>query len=62
MMNSEGLTWDEWARAAGLERPPLETTLPFPEYEAWKRGEDPTEYRAALEAYVGDRSDEEKNA
>lgn len=50
-VNREGLTWDEWARAAGLERPPLETTLPFPEYEAWKQGEDPTEYRAARGMY-----------
>lgn len=42
--NNEGLTWDEWARAAGLPRPALETTLPYPEYEEWKKGVDPTEY------------------
>jgi hypothetical protein len=46
-VNREGLTWDEWARAAGLERPPMEIILPFPEYEAWQRGEDPTEYKAS---------------
>lgn len=51
-MNREGLTWDEWARAAGLPRPPLEIILPFPEYEAWKKGVDPTEYRHSPERKI----------
>lgn len=42
--NNQGLTWDEWARAAGLPRPPMEIRLPYPEYEEWKKGVDPTEY------------------
>lgn len=48
-INPEGLTWDEWARAAKLPRPPLEIVLPFPQYEAWKRGEDPTEYASSFD-------------
>jgi len=45
-LNPEGLTWEEWADAAGAHVPMwicLVNTL----WRAWIRGEDPTEYRAA---------------
>lgn len=48
--NKEGLTWDEWARAAFLK--PVGSYGTFdpssfrPERKAWRDGEDPTEWRA----------------
>lgn len=44
--NSEGVTWLEWLAAAGLRGKPFDRSAA----EAWKRGEDPTEWRATSSA------------
>lgn len=58
--NVEGLTWSEWAYAAGVEEPPLRHVgsgtashdargyawLYPTERRAWRAGEDPTDWRA----------------
>lgn len=49
--NHEGLTWLEWAAAAGIELPwrlwRMEPAAEFAARTAWATGEDPTEHRAA---------------
>lgn len=53
--NAEGLTWEEWARAATL---PAQDGAAFPAarfatpHRAWQSGEDPSEWRAELAARV----------
>ena len=42
-LNPCGLTWDEWAAAAGSHMP-MWICIPKTLREAWIRGEDPTEY------------------
>lgn len=44
--NREGLTWVEWARAATV---PIADGGTLEHRDAWKAGEDPTEWRAHLE-------------
>lgn len=39
-VNREGLTFQEWARAAGIKN------FHFVHVAAWNRGEDPTDWRA----------------
>lgn len=50
--NAEGLTWTEWAAAAGLPFSDLRYELYHPvlpawraERRAWRNGEDPTDWR-----------------
>lgn len=45
-LNPEGLTWEEWADAAGAHQP-MWICLVSRLWRAWMRGEDPTEYRAS---------------
>ena len=59
-VNAEGLTWSEWAYAAGVREPVMHgvwdayTSHWVPGYaylfrkerRAWRKGEDPTEWRA----------------
>ena len=45
-MNPEGLTWDEWADAAGAHQA-MWIVLFNRYWRAWIVGEDPTDYRAS---------------
>lgn len=54
--NVEGLTWLEWARAAGFEPKPSSAFLDhpdnaIPERICWVGGVDPTDWRAHPEVY-----------
>lgn len=59
-MNGEGMTWEEWACAAtipyrGIYTGHTHIAIHFPaalfrkERRAWRAGEDPTEWRKALD-------------
>lgn len=46
-VNDEGLTFEEWLAAAGVENNSVFSFVPKIEHvEAWENGEDPTEWRA----------------
>lgn len=47
-VNPEGLTWPEWAAAAGCDPGSVPASV-----GAWMRGEDPAEHRAAQAAVRG---------
>lgn len=46
MFNKEGLTREEWMRAAGFVGSALDKASKVKLTKAWQRGEDPTEYKA----------------
>lgn len=48
-MNNEGLTWEEWLAATGDA---YRGISPIKMKRAWRRGEDPTEYRAMAESFI----------
>lgn len=49
-VNDEGMTWTEWARAAFIPAPHT-PTLHRAAHRDWKRGVDPTEWRAHIETH-----------
>ncbi len=46
--NKEGLTWEEWVRAAGGKPDKLDVDTLEMCTAAWRRGDDPTEYKGSL--------------
>jgi hypothetical protein len=56
-VNSEGLTWEEWKNAVGISGAQV-----WPKHkEAWRQGEDPSDWRAS-EAAEKSKSKHEENA
>lgn len=51
-MNENGLTWTRWWRAAGFSS---EKVARATAYYAWKRGEDPSDWRASSAGFQGGR-------